>query len=63
MIDSLFVSFFFLFFFLVAVVRPWRRAKGEFQSFENLVDSSGMDPGKDDWSMRDFSGCELSVEM
>ena len=62
MIDSLFVSFFFLF-FLVAVVRPWRRAKGEFQSLEDLVDSSSMNPWKDDWGMRDFSGCELSVEM
>ena len=61
MIDSL--CFVFLSFFLVAVVRSWRRAKGEFQSLEDLVDSSSMDPRKDDWGMRDFSGCELSVEM
>ena len=64
MIDSLFLCFFSFRFFLVAIVGPrWRGTEGEFQSLEDLIDSSGVDPREDDWSMRDFSRCELPVEV
>ena len=53
MIDSLFLVYSL---FLVAVVGPcWRGTEGEFQSLEDLIDSSGVDPREDDWSVRDFS--------